>query len=211
MLAGPAAAGKGMREREKWEKRYQDSEEPFYGREPSGFLLRSLPLLPERGRCLDLGGGQGRNAVFLAKRGWEVLLVDAAFAGVARARAWARSENVRIRAAVADLTEGSVAAPGDSLDLVLMVNYHDRTALASVGKWLRPGGALLVEGFAQEQLGRTSGGPQDPAVLWNANELLSLAGALRVVWYEDRLTTEDDNPRHRGAKWVVRLIARRTA
>src|SRR5512136_73904 len=106
MLTGQATRGKGMREREKWEKRYQDSEEPLYGREPSGFLLRSLPMLPEGGRCLDLGGGQGRNAVFLARRGWEVLLVDAALAGVARARAWAHAENVRLSAVVADLAKG---------------------------------------------------------------------------------------------------------
>lgn len=200
-----------MHRREDWERRYLESQEPVYGREPSPFLVRSLPLLPAGGRCLDLGGGQGRNAVFLAKHGWEVFLVDAAFAAVARARAWARAENVRLRAAVADLTEGGLALPKASFDLILIVNFHEREAVTGAARSLRSGGALLVEGFAQEQLGRGSGGPQDPTVLWNANELLSLAGALRVVWYEDRLTTEDDNPRHRGAKWVVRLIARRTA
>jgi len=211
MLTVPAAWGKGMREREKWERRYRDSEEPFYGRQPSAFLARSLPLLPDGGRCLDLGGGQGRNAVFLARRGWDVVMVDVAVAGAARARAAAQAEKVRISALVADLSEGALAVPEASFDLVLMVNYHDRLATARAAKWLRPGGALLVEGFAQEQLGRPSGGPQDPAALWHPNELLSLAGEMRVVWYEDRLITDDDNPRHHGAKWVVRLIARRTA
>jgi len=211
MLAGPGAGRKGMRDREKWDKRYQDSEDPFYGREPSAFLARSLGLLPEGGRCLDLGAGQGRNAVFLARRGWEVVIVDAALAGVAHAQAWARVEKVRLPAVVADLQEGALAVPEASFDLVLMVNYHDHSTVTGAGKWLRPGGALLVEGFAQEQLGRSSGGPQDPAMLFHPNELLFLAGGLRVVWYEDRLITDDDNPRHRGAKWVVRLIARRTA
>lgn len=211
MLAGPGAGRKGMREREKWDTRYQDSKEPFYGREPSAFLARSLPLLPERGRCLDLGGGQGRNAIFLAHRGWEVVMVDAALAGVAHARAWAGAEKVRLRSVVADLQEGALAVPERSLDLVLMVNYHDRSTMTAAGNWLRPGGALLVEGFGQEQLGRSSGGPQDPALLFHPNQLLLLAHGLRVVWYEDRLITDDDNPRHRGAKWVVRLIARRTA
>jgi SAM-dependent methyltransferase len=200
-----------MREREKWERRYQDSEEPFYGREPSAFLVRSLPLLPPAGRCLDLGGGQGRNAVFLARRGWEVTIVDVALAGVARARAWAQAAQLRLTATVADLDEGALAPPQRSFDLVLAVNYHERPLIEAACGWLRPGGALLVEGFAREQLGRGSGGPRDPAQLWRPNELLSLVGALRVVWYEDRLTAEDDNPRHRGQKWVVRLIAKRTA
>ena len=211
MLTVPAVRGKGMRERDKWEGRYRDSEEPFYGREPSAFLARSLPLLPDGGRCLDLGGGQGRNAVFLAKVGWDVVMVDVAVAGAARACAAAQAEHVRISALVADLNEDALALPEASFDLVLMVNYHDRRAAAGAAKWLRLEGALLVEGFAQEQFGRSSGGPQDPTALWHPNELLALASGMRVVWYEDRLTTDDDNPRHRGAKWVVRLIARRTA
>jgi hypothetical protein len=70
---------------------------------------------------------------------------------------------------------------------------------------------LVVEGFALDQLGRGSGGPSDPATLWKPNELLRLPEGLRVVWYEDRLVDGDDNPCHRGAKWVVRLIARRPA
>jgi SAM-dependent methyltransferase len=211
MLAGTGAWAKGMHEREKWEKRYQDSEEPFYGRKPSAFLMRSLPLLPASGRCLDLGGGQGRNAIFLARRGWEVTMVDVALAGVARARAMARGAELRLAAVVADLDQGALAPLAASCDLVLAVNYHDHALIGAACGWLRPGGALLVEGFAQEQLGRSSGGPQDPGRLWRPNELFSLVHGLRVVWYEDRLTAEDDNPRHRGEKWVVRLIARQTA
>lgn len=200
-----------MREREKWDRRYQDSQEPFYGREASAFLVRSLPLLPPPGRCLDLGGGQGRNAVFLVGRAWDVTMVDVALAGVARACAWAHAERVQLAGVVADLDEGALAIPEAAFDLVLAVNYHEHAIIEAARAWLRPGGALLVEGFAQEQFGRSSGGPQDPALLWRPNELLSLARGLRVVWYEDRLTAEDDNPRHRGEKWVVRLIARRTA
>jgi SAM-dependent methyltransferase len=198
-------------ERERWERRYRDTGEPFYGREPSAFLARSLALLPPPGRCLDLGGGQGRNAVFLARRGWDVILLDTAMAGVARARSAARHAGAPLAGAAIDLSLGGLAVREASLDLVLLINYHDRLAAAAARGWLRPGGALLVEGFAQEQLGRSSGGPQDPAFLWHANELLALAGDLRVVWYEDRLTGEDDNPRHRGVRWVVRLIARRNA
>ena len=200
-----------MREREKWDRRYQDSREGFYGRGPSPFLVRSLPLLPPPGRCLDLGGGQGRNAVFLAGQGWDVTMVDVALAGVARAHAWARAERVRLSGVVADLDEGALAISGSAFDLVLAVNYHEHAIVEAAQTWLRPGGALLVEGFAREQLGLGSGGPQDPELLWRPNELLALARGMRVVWYEDRLTDEDDNPRHRGKKWVVRLIARRTA
>jgi len=198
-----------MKERDKWERRYLDAPEPFYGHEPSGFLRRSLAFLPASGRCLDLGGGQGRNAIFLAARGWDVLVVDAAVAGVARARAGARAQGVKLAALAGDATESPLNITRPAFDLVLMVNYHDRAAIGAAPDWLCGGGALLVEGFAHEQLGRSSGGPQDPAFLWRPNELLELVRPLRVLWYEDRLTRDDDNPRHHGEKWVVRLIARK--
>ena len=201
-----------MDERFKWEQRYSQAKEPFYGHEPSPFLLRSLPLLPPRGRCLDAGGGEGRNAMFLAARGWEVLLVDMALAGVARARRHAAAQGWPLRLVVADLESNPLALGEGALDLVLAINFHSRRVVEGAMRWLRPGGALVVEGFAQEQLGRSSGGPQDPAVLWHPNELPRLVTpGLRLVWYEDRLVEDDDNPRHRGPKWVVRLVAVRPA
>jgi SAM-dependent methyltransferase len=201
-----------MDERQRWEERYRQAAEPFYGREPSPFLRRSLQLLPGPGRCLDAAGGEGRNAVFLASLGWEVVLADVALAGLARARELARAaapSSGAVRPVCADFARSPLRLASGSLDLLLVVNYHDRALVGVAPELLRPGGVLLVEGFAKEQLGRSSGGPQDPDLLWAPNELLHAAHGLRVLWYEDRLTAEDDNPRHRGEKWVVRLIARR--
>ncbi len=197
-----------MDERSKWEQRYRQAAEPFYGREPSPFLVASLPLLPRGGRCLDAGGGEGRNALYLASLGWEVVMVDLALAGVARARAHAAQRGLRLHLAVADLDASPLRLGEGRFDLVLAINFHSRWLVAAAADWLRRGGALVVEGFAQEQLGRGSGGPQDPAILWHPNELPRLVeDRLRLVWYEDRLLEGDDNPRHRGPKWVVRLVA----
>ena len=203
-----------MDERSRWNERYRQAQEPFYGRDPSQFLRRSLPLLPPPGRCLDAAGGEGRNAAFLAALGWRVLLADMALAGVARARKLASAQTQSasagsVQLVCADLAHSPLRLAPGTLDLLLVVNYHDRFLIASGGELLRQGGVLLVEGFAKEQLGRSSGGPQDPDLLWGPNELLRAAAGLRVLWYEDRLTADDDNPRHRGEKWVVRLIARR--
>lgn len=207
-----------MDERSKWEKRYQQAgEEPYYGHAPSPFLVRSLPLLPPPGRCLDVAGGEGRNALYLAERGWWVTSCDVAVAGLARARARARRVPQRLALCAADTAAWPLGPLRGGWDLVLVINYHSREVVQAATTWLAPGGALLVEGFAREQLGRPSGGPQELALLWRPNELLELVTrpptgeALRVVWYEDRLVVDDDNPRHRGPKWVVRLIARRPA
>lgn len=206
-----------MDERTKWEQRYQQATaDPYCGREPSPFLVRSLPLLPAAGRCLDVAGGEGRNALLLAGRGWQVTMVDVAVAGAARARRRAAEASRPLAVVAADTGNWPLRTTPGSWDLILVVNYHSREFIAATPSLLRPGGALLVEGFAQEQLGRGSGGPPDAALLWHPNELLELvachaapAPRLRLVWYEDRLVTGDDNPRHRGEKWVVRLVARR--
>jgi SAM-dependent methyltransferase len=198
-------------DRERWERRYQDRADGSHEREPSPFLVRSLSLLPPPGRCLDLGGGQGRNALFLAQRGWDVTVIDVALAGVAQARSLARTRGVPLAGAVVDLETGGLLLREGGLDLVLTINYHDATHVAEAARWLKVGGALVVEGFAGEQLGRTSGGPQNPEFLWRPNQLLALATPLRVVWYEDRLAADEENPRHPGPRWVVRLIGRRTA
>jgi SAM-dependent methyltransferase len=200
-----------MDERAKWESRYQRASEPVYGREPSEFLVRSLPLLPPPGRCLDVAGGEGRNAVFLARQGWQVVLLDVAIAGLARARALGRAGGAGAALVAGDSGALPLRPGGVRFDLVLVTNFHDRELVAAAGSWLAPGGALVVEGFSLDQLGRQSGGPPDPALLWKPNELLRLPEGLRVVWYEDRLVDGDDNPCHRGPKWVVRLVARRPA
>lgn len=201
-----------MHEREKWERRYQQAKDTVFGEQPSLLVRRALPLLPAPGRCLDLAGGEGRNALFLARLGWEVLIADCAIAGLARARRVFRAAGVAGRLLAADLQTPVLGDPRALFDLLLVVNYHDRAWVSNAHRWLRPGGVLIAQGFAREQLGRGTGGPSDPHLLWGPNELLKLAGPkLRVVHYEDRLVEEDDNPAHRGPKWVVRLVAIRPA
>ena len=199
-----------MGDRDKWERRYLESDEPPPGGDPSAFLVRSLPLLPAPGRCLDLAGGQGRNALFLARRGWDVTLVDLAVAGVARARWAARRERVDLRVAAVDLEAEGLAVPEASVDLVLMLNYHERSLVSRAARWLRSGGALVVQGFG-EPPDPARGAPGARDYFWRPNELLQLARPLRVVWYEDRIAVETENPRHPGPRRMVRMIARRTA
>lgn len=208
MLRAMRGAEKTRREREKWERRYQQAADSVFGNDPSVLMRRVLPLLPAPGRCLDLAGGEGRNALFLARLGWKVVVADCALAGLQRARRAALDTGVPLQLLAADLETPVLGDPRPLFDLLLVLNYHDRDAVAGAHGWLRPGGVLVVQGFARDQLGRGTGGPSDPELLWGPNELLALVQPeLRVLLYEDRLVEEDDNPSHRGPKWVVRLVA----
>lgn len=151
-----------MDERSKWERRYQQTgEEPFYGWEPSPFLVRSLPLLPAAGDCLDVAGGEGRNALFLAKRGWRVTVLDVAVAGVARARRRALDTGHGVRVLAADSNHWPLRSTPAVWDLILVVNYHSRELIAAAGSLVRPGGCPAGGGFrpggAGALLGRSSG------------------------------------------------------
>ena len=121
------------------------------------------------GRAIDLGTGEGRNAIWLAERGWQVTAVDFSAAGLARAGRLAAERGVSVDWVQADLLDYKPAPGG--YDLVLVVYIHlpsaslarvFRAAAAAVA----PGGTLLVIGHDRDNITRGHGGPQDPGRLY---------------------------------------------
>lgn len=161
----PAGAGVGMTSGD-WDRRY-DTPDLIWSGEPNRFLREETEGLPP-GRALDLACGEGRNAVWLARRGWEVTGVD--FSGVALAKAGrlAAGHDVSVRLVEADLSE-YVPEPG-SADLVVLLYLHIHPelrarVLARAAAALAPGGVLLVVAHDLLNLTEGHGGPQDPTVL----------------------------------------------
>jgi SAM-dependent methyltransferase len=163
---------------EEWDRRYQDGQQWSAG--PNQLVAELLTGLGP-GRAVDLAAGEGRHALWLADRGWDVTAVDFSAAGLARGQA--RPDGGRVRWVTADVLEWD--APPESLDLVLVAYLHlpeeQMTALLdrAVG-WLRPGGRLLVLGHDVENIGAGVGGPQEPAVLHSVDRLAPVAAALDV-------------------------------
>lgn len=149
-----------------WDRRY-DTPDLIWSGEPNRFLREEAGDLPA-GRALDLACGEGRNAVWLARRGWEVTAID--FSGVALAKAarLAAGHDVSLRLVEADLSE-YVPEPG-SADLVAVLYLHlDPVArtrvLARAAAAVAPGGVLLLVAHDLLNLTQGHGGPRDPAVL----------------------------------------------
>lgn len=128
-------------DRQKWNQRYQ---EPGGGGEPSRFLQALGPRLPERGRALDVAGGRGREALWLARRGLDVTLVDISEVALVQAEAAAREAGVGLQTRQVDLETG--ALPPGPFDLVLCLNFLHRPLFAAVAGRLSPGGVFV---FAQ--------------------------------------------------------------
>ena len=144
-----------------WNERYQQDIYQ-YGINPNDFMAEQIPQLPI-GRILFPGAGEGRDAVFAAKLGWEVHAFDLSEQGQAKALKLASQEKTRIHFKVADAT--LVKFPLASFDVIALTYFHLPVEIrlafyASCISWLKPGGKILLEGFSKKQLGLSSGGPK---------------------------------------------------
>jgi SAM-dependent methyltransferase len=194
-----------------WDQRYA-TEDYVYGTEPNEFLAETIRGLDCAGRALCLAEGEGRNAVFLAGRGYEVHAVDASSVGLAKAERLARERGVTIVTEAANL-DGYRMNPVD-WDLIVSIFCHVprpvRQALhREVVTALRPGGRLVLEAYTPAQLALGTGGPPDAALMMTLAELREeLAG----LDFEEAREIERDvreGKLHTGRGAVVQLLARK--
>jgi SAM-dependent methyltransferase len=168
-------------EREDWDRRYCGTE-LVWTAQPNRFVVQQLQGLPP-GRALDLGSGEGRNAVWLAERGWRVTAVDFSAVALDKARRLAQARGVAVDWVLEDLRHYA-PAPGAS-DLVLVAYLHlppvERAAvLAGAAAALAPHGTMLVIGHDLANLTQGVGGPQDPAVLYTPEAIVAELDGLAV-------------------------------
>jgi SAM-dependent methyltransferase len=156
-----------------WDERYSVAEY-VYGTAPNRWLEAEAHRIPRGGRVLSLGEGEGRNAVWLAERGWRVVAQDASPVGLEKARRLAAARGVEVETVVADLATWSPEPR--AFDGVVLVYLHLPPALrpavhAAAAAALRPGGAILLEAFTPRQLAFSSGGPRQPDWLYEPEAL----------------------------------------
>jgi len=173
------------RERDKWNQRYLEGTHGNLS--PDSLLIDAFdryiePLFPNAGVALDIAGGTGRHAIFLAKKGWKVRLTDIAEAGIANARQNADSLASRIDFRVEDLTRFD-GAP-ESYDLILVFFFLRREMFPELVKALKPGGLLICKGYTRGQA-KFGGGPTNPDYLFGENELLDSFRELQVLHYAE--------------------------
>ena len=192
-----------------WDHRYQGNELVFTA-DPSRFLGPEVAGLAP-GRALDLGSGEGRNALWLAAQGWAVTGVDFSAVGVAKADRLARCRGLQIDWVVADLR--SFRPPVRTFDLVVQLFVHfpiaeRRRLLRRAAGALRLGGVILVVGYDVSHLREGSGGgPQDPTLLFTAEELVADLTGVHIERAERvRLATTvaDDGTQRYAVNVIVR-------
>ena len=155
-----------------WDQRHA-STEPIESWDADPTLVAEVAATTP-GTALDLGAGDGRNAVWLAERGWRVTAVDFSTVALERGRSLAAKVGVQVDWRPVDLLAWTPAA--EAFDLVTLFFLHlppaeRRVVYAKAAAAVRRGGTLLVVGHDRSNLASGAGGPQDPAVLFSPDEI----------------------------------------
>lgn len=195
-----------------WDARFE-SEVYTYGVRPNAFITEEAGRIPAGAEVLDLGSGEGRNAVWLAEQGFRVTALDYAEAGLGKTGALAAKRGVAVETILAD---AAYWMPERRWDAVVCTFLHLRlgerlrlyTAMQAA---LRPGGLLLAEWFRPEQRtdGYTSGGPPTLDLLTKPRELLQHFIWGEILRCESAEVTLNEGPFHQGPAATVRFIFRK--
>jgi SAM-dependent methyltransferase len=170
-------------DREKWDAKYSEREAPA---PPSSFVTGLEALLPRHGRALDVAGGSGRHALWLARRGLTVTLADVSAVALEQASRAAREEGLSLATVQVDLEAEPL--PEGPWDVILCTYFLHRPLFAAFPGALAPGGWLAFAHATRKNLERNP--RPGPAHLLEDRELGTLVRELEVVrleegWFEE--------------------------
>jgi 2-polyprenyl-3-methyl-5-hydroxy-6-metoxy-1,4-benzoquinol methylase len=192
--------------KEVWNQRYSQPAY-VYGESPNVFFANELNKI-QPGKIILPCEGEGRNAVYAAKKGWDVLAFDMSEAGKEKAKALALKHKVTVNYTVSDILD----AKYENADVVGLIYAHFPDTIRSlahhqISSWLKPGGKLILEAFNPLQINNQSGGPKDISMLYTIEMLQADFTSLHIESIEYKNITLDEGPLHQGAANVIQMIA----
>lgn len=181
----------------RWNHRYKNELHYTRGRDlPCALLKENSHLLPKEGKVLDVAMGNGRNAAFLAQKGFLVIGVDIAFEAVY----YAKKRSPQLNAWVADLE--NCYLPLNYFDVILNFYYLQRSLLKKFIDLLKPGGLVFLETLTMPM--RSIKPEISEEFLLAEGELLSIFSGWEILYYMEGWANSSDGKR----KSIVSLIAR---
>ena len=197
-------------DREKWDARYLGG--AYEARVHPSALLADwagrLKVTTAAPRAIDVACGAGRNALFLARRGWHVDAVDISPVALGRLRATADAAGLSVTSVERDLEPASSAMDGiddQRYDLALLIRYADTALVEALPRVLAPGGYLIAEMHLQTDA--AVAGPRSPRFRVAPGELRSAAGAFELLHYNEGFVADPDG----RTVALAQLVGRRRA
>lgn len=199
--------------KEFWDERYKQ-DDYVYGKEPNEYLKAKLKEL-KPGSIIFPADGEGRNAVFAAKEGWEVSAFDISTEGRKKALKLAKEEGVRIDYKISDLQHLRVKK--EEFDAIALIYAHfpppERKQFFSlIHQYLKEGGKIIFEGFGPkhpqyQKLNPAVGGPQEERMLFSEIEMRETFQELHFVEFYEGEIELNEGDFHKGKGWVIRFVA----
>ncbi|HEY0751976.1 MAG TPA: class I SAM-dependent methyltransferase [Chitinophagaceae bacterium] len=192
-----------------WNDRYTMYND-VYGEAPNPFFKKFIDS-KKPGRILLPAEGEGRNAIYAASKGWEVDAFD--FSDVAREKALAKAakKGVHIHYDLQDLVTFRAAKKYDAVGLIYvhLPEEQRKTFHNEVYESIESGGFLVLEAFAKQQIHYQSGGPKDPAMLYDAPSICNDFPFLHVLSCGQKEIALEEGEFHKGKGFVIQLIGQK--
>jgi len=190
-----------------WNSRYSD-QEFAYGTDPNEFLKEQIEML-KTGKALLLGEGEGRNAVYASKIGWQVDAVDFSSSAKIKALKLAEENDITINYEVSDLNDYTFKE--NYYDLVVMIFVHlpldlRRKVFTKSIQSLKQNGNIIIEAFGKDQINNSSGGPRSLDLLYSEKDILDLVNDLKTIFLESKTINLEEGEHHKGKADVIRYV-----
>ncbi len=191
-----------------WNDRYGQSEY-YYGTEPNTFLVDQVNQIKKNEKILCLAEGEGRNAVFLAKNGFQVTAVDSSQVGLDKLAELAQKNNVVIETVCCDLNAfifesnywSGIVSIWCHLPSELRAKVHK-----GVVSSLKPGGVFILEAYRPEQLNFKTGGPQNADLMPTLSQIVAELPGLKPVMAREIERSISEGIGHQGMSAVVQFV-----
>ena len=194
-----------------WDARYA-TEDYLFGTEPAAFLSREAARVPPGSRVLCVADGEGRNSVHLAALGHEVTAFDMSPNAVVKARQLAGRAGHLPEFHVATLEDWDWSRSFDAV-VAIFIQFlapDARTAaFARIAGGVRPGGLLLLHGYAPRQVGYGTGGPPRPENMYTLDLLHAAFDGWEVIHADDYDAVIEEGRGHSGRSGLIDFVARK--
>lgn len=198
-----------MSQQEFWNNKFSQADY-FYGLNPNRFLASQINLLKNHKKLLCLGEGEGRNAIFFAKNGFEVSAIDASNLGLEKLQNRAIEEKLDIKTICMDLNDWEVTKKYDVIVASYLHMYkNEREKLfQKIEDSLNPNGYFIAEFFSTKQLSYKSGGPKDLDLLYTIEDFSNHFNLCKKNITEE-IVTLDEGIGHQGEACVIRVVVQK--
>jgi cyclopropane fatty-acyl-phospholipid synthase-like methyltransferase len=195
-----------------WDQRYA-GENFHFGTEPNAFLLSQKSVFKPGMSCLAVADGEGRNGVWLAQQGLDVLSVEASAVALAKAKRLAQQRGVTLAFEQVDLMQWDWGK--DRFDIVAAIfiqfvaSPQREQMFASIRRCLKPGGLLLLQGYTPRQLEYRTGGPSQVENLYTQTMLRDAFSDMETLHLREHDAVICEGEGHNGMSALLDLVARK--